>query len=281
MFPIPSGRKLSFIEIARYWSREIKPSASPDELRTTLGKAWWRGELAAANGPSRLNLLRAIYSTCEDYIEFVIPDLPAPPTTRLLDNGDIEVFRLVRLPLPNPDPGTWTEANSAEAFEAVADSWNEEFYSLVAPVIKGIVLTRSEFFQWIGECQYQSPTFWGSASGHGDKLEHTDNSAPRMAITEIEPKTGRGSKASKDADKQESADNLVPRIKIPDIQPKTLKSSAAWFGIKAIWPNGPSQSQQTADIHRLVNKWIEKQPRTLYPFAEVSRETVARLLRRK
>ena len=50
MFPIPSGRKLSFVEIAKYWSREISPSASPRELRDAISKAWWRGELVAANG---------------------------------------------------------------------------------------------------------------------------------------------------------------------------------------------------------------------------------------
>ena len=51
MFPIPSRRKLSFIEIAKYWSGEITPSVSPQELRITLSKAWWRGELVAAIMP--------------------------------------------------------------------------------------------------------------------------------------------------------------------------------------------------------------------------------------
>ena len=71
MFPIPSGRKLSFIEIGKYWSRDKSSFASSEELRITLSKAWWRGELAAENGPSRLNVLHAIYSTCQDFVAFV------------------------------------------------------------------------------------------------------------------------------------------------------------------------------------------------------------------
>ena len=120
MFPIPSGRKLSFFEICKYWSREIKPSASSQELRITLSKAWWRGELVAENGPSRLNLLRGIYSTRADFIAFIIPDETEPPQTKPLDDGLVEVFLRVRLPLPNSDSDTWTETNCVEAFEAIA-----------------------------------------------------------------------------------------------------------------------------------------------------------------
>jgi hypothetical protein len=59
MFPIPSGRKLSFIDTGKYSSRDRSSFASSEELRITLSKAWWRGELVAENGPSRLNVLRA------------------------------------------------------------------------------------------------------------------------------------------------------------------------------------------------------------------------------
>jgi hypothetical protein len=96
MFPIPSGQTLSFIDIADYWSREINPSASPHELRDTISKAWWRGELVAANGPSRVNLVRALYSKCADSIAFAIPGVPDPPCSRLLDDGGVEVYLLPR-----------------------------------------------------------------------------------------------------------------------------------------------------------------------------------------
>jgi hypothetical protein len=171
MFPIPSGRKLSLIEIARYWSREIKPSASPEELRLALGTAWWRGELVTANSPSRLNLLRTLYLRCTDYIAFVTPDMPEPPTTRLLDDGDVEVFRRVEILLPNGDPDTWTEASCVEAFEVVAEKWDEKFFSLVAPVVSGIVLSRSDFIRWTEKCRYRRPTFWGGTSKKESELQ--------------------------------------------------------------------------------------------------------------
>jgi hypothetical protein len=164
MFPIPSGRKLSLIEIARYWSREIRPSASPEELRLALGTAWWRGELVTANSPSRLNLLRTLYLRCADYIASVIPDMPEPPTTRLLDDGDVEVFRRVKILLPNGDPDTWTEASCVEAFEVIAEKWDEKFFSLIAPVVSGIVLSRSDFIRWTEKYRYRRPTFWGDTS---------------------------------------------------------------------------------------------------------------------
>jgi hypothetical protein len=162
MFPIPSGRNLSFIEIGKYWSRDKSSYASSEELRITLSKAWWRGELVAENGPSRLNLLRALYSICADFLAFIIPNETEPPQTRPLDNGLVEVFRR-RVPLPNSDPNTWTEAHCVEAFEAIADVWDEELFHLTAPIVMGVVLTQDEFNQWINKLKYQCPNFWGNA----------------------------------------------------------------------------------------------------------------------
>jgi hypothetical protein len=163
MFPIPSGRKLSFIEIAKYWSGEITPSVSPKELRDTISKAWWRGELVAENGPSRLNLLRALYLNCADFIAFAIPGMEEPEQWRSLDGGALEFVRPVRVPLPNADPETWTDANCAEAFESIAEAWDEENFRLIAPIVAGIVLTQDEFNQWINEHEYRRPAFWGNA----------------------------------------------------------------------------------------------------------------------
>jgi hypothetical protein len=163
MFPIPSGRKLSFIDIGKYWSRDGSSFASSEGLRITLSKAWWRGELVAENGPSRLNVLRAIYRTCQDFIAFIIPDRTEPPQTKLLDDGVVEVFRRIRVPLPNSDYETWTEADCVEAFEAIADAWDEELFHVTAPIVMGVVLTQDEFNQWITEFKYGHPNFWSNA----------------------------------------------------------------------------------------------------------------------
>ena len=184
MFPIPSGRKLSFIEIGKYWSRNKSSNASSEELRITLSKAWWRGELVAENGPSRLNLLRALHSTCADFLAFIIPNEMESPQTRLLDNGLVEVFHL-RVPLPNSDPNTWTEANCVEAFEAIADLWDEDLFHLIAPVIMGIVLTQDEFNQWINELKYRRPNFWGNA-GQRQPMDKTVRTRTKPVQYKIE-----------------------------------------------------------------------------------------------
>lgn len=162
--PIPSDRKLSVFEIAKYWSREPRSPAPHQELLAAIGQAWWRGELVAANGPSRPMVLRALYSKCTGSIAFVMPDMPEPPQSKLLDDGRWEVF--LRVPLPNADPDTWTEANCAQAFEVIAEAWDEvvwdEVLILIAPIVAGIVLTQDEFNQWIGKMSYPRPTFWGS-----------------------------------------------------------------------------------------------------------------------
>ena len=73
MFPISSKRKLPCIEIADYWSRETTVRIKPPEVFDDLIKAWWRGELKAANGASRPDMLRALYKNYQDRIAFVAP----------------------------------------------------------------------------------------------------------------------------------------------------------------------------------------------------------------
>ena len=173
MFPISSEQTLRFIDIANYWSGEIKPRVPPRTLRDTLIKAWWRRELVAANEPSRVHLLRGLHSECADHIAFVIPGTPEPPCSRALDDGGVEVFRLVRVPLPSAQSDTWTDANCTEAFKAIAEAWDEELFSLLALDVLFIPLTRSEFIQWAEKCGNR-PTFWGRASEGEDQQQPTN-----------------------------------------------------------------------------------------------------------
>jgi hypothetical protein len=249
MFPIPSERKLSVVEIAKHWSRQIEPPAPAQELRDAISKAWWSGELIAANSPSRLSVLSHYYLRSAKFIAFAVPNTEEPPQWVAGDDGEIEFVRPLRVPLPNANPDTWTEANCAPAFEAIAEQWNEAliFSSQSALIFLDIVLSSSEFFRWIDEIGYERPTFWS------DALEKND----------------------------QPTDSTVPKIVISKEPPKSEKSSAAWQAINCLWPDGPPKNLQTAEIHRRVNKWITRQPRTKYPFLEVSREVVARLLGRK
>jgi hypothetical protein len=253
MYPIPSERKLSVVEIAKHWSREIDPPALAQELRDVISKAWWRGELIATNAPSRLSVLRYYYLKSAKFIAFAIPNTEEPPQWVPDEDGAIEFVRPLRVPLPNANPEIWTEADCAPAFDAIAEQWNEALISPSpsAPLYLPIVLTSSEFFEWIDTIGYKRPTFWSCPFD-----EHSEQ--------------------------RRATDGTVPRIEITKEQPKGKKSCAAWKAINSLWPDGPQEYLQTAHIHREVNKWIKKQqPREKYPFTEVSREVVARLLHRK
>jgi hypothetical protein len=183
MFPIPPERKLSFAEVANYWSREIDPSASPQELRDLISKAWWRGELIAANGLSRLSVLRSYYSRSAPFIAFVIPDAEEPPQWSPADDGAIEFIRPLRVPLPNADSSTWTDDNCAPAFEAIAEQWQEAVISPSAPLFLDVVLTSREFFQWIDKSRYHRPTFWSSALKDEFSGKPSDSTVPTIAGT--------------------------------------------------------------------------------------------------
>jgi hypothetical protein len=83
----------------------------------------------------------------------------------------------------------------------------------------------------------------------------------------------------------ESLPNLRERmpdlIRLPDDEPRSDQGSAAWSAIKFLWPKGVPSNKSTALVHRLVNKWIKKQPRNITSVESVSRETVDRLLGRR
>jgi hypothetical protein len=205
MFPIPSDRKLSIVEIAEYWSREIKHPASAQELRDVISKAWWRGELIATNGASRLSVLRGYYLRSAKFIAFVIPDVEEPPQWESVSEGIIEFVRPLRVPLPNANPETWTEANCAPAFDGLAEQWREAIISPSAPVFLDIVLTSSEFFQWVNAFGYEPPTFWSRPLE-----EQSEQGGP--------------------------PDSTIPTIEISKEQPKRARGRAAWQAISALGP---------------------------------------------
>jgi len=190
MYPIPAKQKLTLLDIADHWSREIEPPMGPSEVLDGLIKAWWRGELTAANGPSRPEMLRALYKNYQDRIKFVPPGLDEPVSTKTLPDGDVVVFRLWSVPLPNTRPKSWDDTNCAEAFEAVAKAWSCERFEIVTLSLGWIELTTAEFSSWIGETPCPTPTFWQSAEEIDEAKGHTKRiskkSAPKHAQTYID-----------------------------------------------------------------------------------------------
>jgi hypothetical protein len=185
MFPISSKRRLSFTKIADYWSREIR--ARPLELLNELCAAWWRGELAAASGPSRADVFQSLYQLCSDRIAFATPDSPDPPLGRELSGGSLEVIRPVRIPLPNVQFDSWDDTNWKAVFEAVADAWEdlssllEDAEHVAEPIVAGLELTEAVFTGWITAKGYSKPNFWAS----GEEKDQASSPTQRISKASI------------------------------------------------------------------------------------------------
>jgi hypothetical protein len=158
MFPIPSKQLLSLAEIASCWRREIKPTASVEEVLNLLSKAWWRGDLVTT-GAGRVGLLRTLYQLYSDCIAFVVAGHSDPPQTRELADGSVEVV-LWRVPLPNFEQNSWDDSNCSEAFNAVAEFWDCGSFPLLTPIIVELKTTEKEFTRWVDSQEYPAPSFW-------------------------------------------------------------------------------------------------------------------------
>jgi hypothetical protein len=174
----------------------------PSEVLDGLVKAWWRGELTAANGPSRPEMLWALYKNYQDRIAFVVPGLEEPARSRALPDGGVVVFRPWSVPLPNTQPKSWDATNCAEAFEVVAEAWDCECFGIIAFSLHWIELTVAEFMSWIDETLYPTPTFWQIAAETDGANERTKpvtkNSAVRHAQAYIESENVAGRRATLD-----------------------------------------------------------------------------------
>jgi hypothetical protein len=185
MFPIPSSQPLSFAKVADYWSREVRPPASPAELLNELIKAWWRGEFVAS-GAKRADVLRGIYSSRPDLVAFAFPESPDPPQMNELPNKIVEMLWLWRVPLPNPRPQTWDDDNCTEAFQVVAEAWDGEpgIFELCFPVLRALELTERELSKWIDSQGWPALIFWASDE------EGKQSSLPKKSNS----RAGRGAK---------------------------------------------------------------------------------------
>jgi hypothetical protein len=158
MFPL-SADKLSFLEIADYWSR--KSPASKDELLALLEAAWWRGQIAGNSAYTRLQFLRIMYLKRHDLqcIVFVTPNDACPPTETPLPDGEVVVDLTPRIPVPG-EMDEWTEDSCNDAFEKLAVLPSQQYFPLLSYSICFIELTPEEFFGWVTRKGFATPTFW-------------------------------------------------------------------------------------------------------------------------
>jgi len=160
-------KSLALFQIADDWSREIQPARSSDELLNELVTAWWRGELQAASGPTRLKVLSALFKTSRSEIPFWVDGEDAPQTSWELPDGGVEVLIIPVLPVPSSDPEAWTDEACAVAYEALAEHWRDSSFNLVSPLVTGgISVFEPSFTQWIAACGHTPPEFWRRQQPH-------------------------------------------------------------------------------------------------------------------
>jgi hypothetical protein len=164
VFPIAEST-LSFGEIADYWSREIRPSASPNELLSTLVSAWWLGELRGDSKHSPLQLLKIMFTSMyrDDLgIVFIVGDDAGPQPVELPD-GFLKLDVRPQIRVPSSGIDTWDEAACRNAFHALAEITEQsliESYQELADFLPSIKLTYEEFNTWRRKRGYPKPKFW-------------------------------------------------------------------------------------------------------------------------
>jgi hypothetical protein len=163
MFPITEAT-LSIEDIADYWSREIAPPVTKDELLRLLLAAWWLGELRGDSAHSRLELLKIMFtSVYRDDLEivFIVGDAGSPGVE--LPNGCLAVDLCPEVRVPSSNIGSWHEASCSEAFHALAEITKRSFirkywqFAVFSPSIK---LRYEEFNAWCKKRRYRLPKFW-------------------------------------------------------------------------------------------------------------------------
>jgi hypothetical protein len=207
MFPI-SDATLPLPKIADYWSREIRPHASSRELLIQLESAWWRGEIVAAAGASRLALIRHLYESSGDFV-FVVPNEPDPRQTERPD-GEVEVDLRSLVRVPSTEPASWNDGDCALAYRDLAAATSPlsdlpEF----AATFAGICLSHPEFIRWLERRRFNRPKFWVP-------IESRDDPPQRGASSNL-PRRRRGPSPVK----RES----VVRAMLNEIEQGTLKTA--------------------------------------------------------
>ena len=171
MFPIAEST-LSFGEIADYWSREIRPSASSNELLSCLVSAFWLREVRGDSVYSPLQLLEMMLTSKyrDDLgIVFIVGDDAGPPLVDLPDGSQvIDVRPQIRVPSSNVE--SWDEAARRDALHALAeitviasidsDKASIDSYKEFAVFLPYTKLTHEEFNAWRTKRGFSIPTFW-------------------------------------------------------------------------------------------------------------------------
>jgi hypothetical protein len=161
MFPIPQEQLLSLRLVADYYSRELRPSASQQEVSTKLIEAVWRGDciIPSFNRVSKLHLLFNAAKRADRDVRrgppwVILQELPGGQTV-------LKIIGLAEVPLHNATPESWNEENCTPAFLALAKDWELLEGHSIELFIGAVPVPRAAFFDLVTRRGWQRPTFWG------------------------------------------------------------------------------------------------------------------------
>lgn len=160
MFPVPETPDLSIGDIADYWSRETR--ATQRELEETMIRAWWGGTLEGPEPKKRLEALRVLVEQADrGQVAFLPGGTQDPPVVVELPDESADVDLRVRVPLPEADPESWTDAICADAFEVLGKDWTEDMSEELVVGLLATTVARVDFMDWIERSDFAAPKFWG------------------------------------------------------------------------------------------------------------------------
>ena len=156
---------LSIQEIAAYWSWEIQPPKTPEELADFLESAWWLGKLKGLPPfTTRLALLRAMFRSARAGVSSRIVFF-TPEEARGLEQPDGSMLIALDqdrpgVPVPSRDPDTWTEESCVGAFEKLSQTPSRKHYHDRTIGFLLMKLNRDQFYSLLTEAGLEVPKFW-------------------------------------------------------------------------------------------------------------------------
>lgn len=185
MYPV-SNSSLSLLQIADYWSREIQPPASQNELLALLEAAWWLGEIKGNSELTRFQLLKKMFTLKRDLtgIVFITEEDGGLPVSVSLADGTAVVDLRPRVTVPSATD-KWHEVTYEAAFEVLAKPSSFEHYPIISSGLDFIELTRDEFIQWLEARGFDFPKFWKGTVDPKVQLKPAPDPMINNAIREV------------------------------------------------------------------------------------------------
>jgi hypothetical protein len=170
MYPISAEKRLSLLDVADHWAGELGQPSRYHQVLQNLIRAWWGGEFGPIEAERRVPALKWLYKHRRKEISFLIPGQDVPDEVRELRHGRVKVDISYRVPVPNTDPSSWTQANCADAFKILADEWSLHLIPEASDNLAFRKVSEADFSSWVSAQGYSRPKFWAHGKNRGDSV---------------------------------------------------------------------------------------------------------------